>query len=197
MTACRLLPVLLLALSACVHAHRPDNAPGNIDVHAPPRDIAAHEVEPPEDPGEQMMVYSLGAVGGGGVFFPQAENEEVDATWTVGPEVSVGYGTRSRSHNEDDFFVFPERSYGGSIGWTALTRAGEGVGPIYGEAYFHETLLTVAGGWAWDPNDQTHGPQITLSTLLLFVRATHLFDLGTQAIIGIQLELPYQVVWSQ
>ena len=187
--------LIALLLSGCAHSHGRANAPGNVDVHRPPEQIDRRNVEPPEDPGENMVTLAVGPFGGAGVAF--GGDEEARFAYSVGPELGLGFGSRTRSHNEDDFIVFPERSIGANVGWTALSGEGEGVGPIYGELFYQELITWLAGGWVWDPDDHTHGPQITLSTLFLYLRATHRFDLATEIQGGISVKLPYSWIWSR
>lgn len=195
MTWGRYALIAALCSCACGHTHSARNAPGHIDVRKPPEAIERRGVEEPADPGEQMVVVSAGALGGGGVAF--GGDQDARAAYGLGPEVSIGYGTRDRSHANDILFIYPERSAGVNLGWTPLSGEGEGLGPLYGELYYHELITWLSGGWVWDPNDRAHGPQLTISTLALYVRATHLFDLGTQIQGGIALKLPYSFVSSR
>jgi hypothetical protein len=189
------LLVLLFALTGCAHTHFARNAPGHVDVYEPPAQIDRREVEPPRDPGEQMIVASAGALAGGGVAF--GGDQDSRGAYGVGPELSVAYGTRGGSHAGDDFLILPESSGGVSLGWTALSGEGEGVGPLYGELFYQVILGWLALGWAWDPDDTAHGPQGTLGVGPLYVRMTHLVDLGTQVQGGVSIKLPYVFVWSR
>lgn len=189
--------MLLCALPGCGHTHLAHNAPGHVDVMTPPAALDRRELEQPKDPGERMVVLAAGPFGGGGVAFG-GDEDEARGGWAVGPELSVGYGSRERSHHEDDFVVMPDRSLGATLGWTAVTGEGQGVGPIYGELYYHELITWLGGGWAWDPDDHVHGPQLTLTTMVLYLRATHLFDGSTQIHGGLMMKLPvHGWVWSQ
>jgi hypothetical protein len=180
---------------ACAHSHARHNAPGNIDVHQPPADLASRTPEVPDDPGEQMVVISAGALGGGGLGF--GGDRDARGVYGVGLEASIGYGTRPRSHSDDDFFILPVESVGANIGWTGLSNEGDGVGPVYGELYYGDLPAWLAAGWAYDIDDNKHGPQITFSMLFLYARMTHLFDLGTQVQAGLMMKLPYAFVWSR
>jgi hypothetical protein len=191
----RWLALLLLGTAACGHTHSARNAPGNIDVRRPPAEITKKTVEEPGDPGEQAVVVAAGALGGGGIAF--GGDEDARGAYGAGPELSLGYGTSDRSHADDDFFMYPQRSLGTNLGWTPLTGEGSGVGPLYAELYYSEVIVWLGGGWAWDPDDQRHGPQLTLTMMVLYVRATHLFDQGTQITGGISLKLPHAFVWSR
>jgi len=182
-------------VAACGHTHGARNAPGNIDVHRPPAQPADKQVEEPLDPGEQSIVLSSGVMGGGGVAL--GGDEDTRGAYGAGPELSIGYGTSDRSHNGDDFFIYPQRGFGTNLGWTALSGEGSGVGPLYSELYYQETVAWLAAGWVWDPNDHTHGPQITISTFMLYMRATHQLDAGTQLTAGISIKLPQSYVWSR
>lgn len=195
MTSKLLLVACWAGLAACAHTHSPRNAPGNIDVHQPPADLPRRSVEEPADPGEQLVTISAGALGGGGVAF--GGDDDTRGVYAVGPEASLEFGTRSRSHADDDFFIMAERSGGVNLGNTSLTSEGDGIGPFYGEVFYQEMIAELAGGWAWDPNDRAHGPQLTLQILALYVRATHLFDFGTQIQGGLVVKLPYSFISSR
>lgn len=188
--------LLALALSAaCGHTHSARNAPGNVDVRRPPERIEDETAEAPEDPGENAIVVAGGGLVGGGIGLSGERDEEF--VYGVGPELSLGYGESDVSHVDDAFFIYPQRSYGANLGWTALANEGTGVGPLYGELYFGETLLWAAGGWSWDPNDRIHGPQITLTMVALYVRLSHQLDHATQITGGISVKIPHSFVWSR
>jgi hypothetical protein len=55
---------VLLLSSGCVHWHFDRNAPGHIDVNAPPARLEPGKLEPPTDPGERYALIGVGPFGG-------------------------------------------------------------------------------------------------------------------------------------
>jgi hypothetical protein len=193
----RIQGCLLLALApACAHQHLDRNAPGIVDVRAPPRDPKLRAVEDPVDPGERMLVFGYGALAGGGAAFGGAE-DETRGFAGGGAELSSYYGESPRSHYDDDFFIYPLERFGINLGFTALSTEGDPIGPAYAEAQYGLEAVNLAAGWAWDPDDAAHGPQATLSFGFLYLRAQHLSELGTQVGAGIVLKGNYALVWSR
>ena len=186
MTPRKLAPLLAIASIGCAVHHLDANAPGHIDVLEPPHDRAARTAEPPKDPGEDMIVFTYGVLAGGGVAAPKDEN--VKGAYGIGPEASLHVGGSDYSHMHDADPVLPYRAVGFNLGWTALSRPGEGVGPIYGELQYREEGYWLAGGWAYDPDDQLHGPQATIGLGPLYLRVTELFDFGPSFQAGLVLK---------
>ena len=59
---------LFVALSTgCVHSHFQRDAPGHVDLSKPPTNPESRTVESPRDPGEKMIVTSVGPFAGLGV----------------------------------------------------------------------------------------------------------------------------------
>jgi hypothetical protein len=180
----------------CGHHHYARNAPGNIDVHAPPAELDKRELEEPADPGEQMIVLTGGAFAGYGVAFGP-DGEDGHGGYGIGPEVSVQYGSSDRSHADDQFFIFPERALGVNLGWTTISGEGQTTGPLYGELQVRSELVALAGGWAWDPTDETHGPQLTFALGPLYFRGTRQFDRSTELHAGVMLKFSSIWLWSR
>jgi len=197
----RLLLALALACAAagCRHVHRDTNAPGIIDVRTPPRDPAGTPRVRPADPGERMLTVNPGVFWGAG---PQTA--EPHGFGELGAEVTINLGENDRSHYEDDFFVYPQRGVGASLGWSAvhidLAEDGSGearLGPIYAEAQIFRLPWIVGGGLAVDPFDGDAGVQVFGAFTTLYARARYLVDGGAELAIGIQLKLPFVRVWSR
>jgi hypothetical protein len=148
-----------------------------------------HEVQDPQDPGEQAIVLTFGALAGGG--FVTGPGRNIGSSYGLGPEVSIHYGRSAGSHREDFGFTippYPETTTGLNIGWTMLTGEGRGVGPLYLEAQHAGRLYGIAAGWAWDPNDTSHGPQSTAFVGPFYARLTHFFGQSTQVTFGLVLK---------
>ena len=194
-----LLFALSLAGAGC-HGfvrHRPTNAPGVIDVMAPPREpqrTGEHAVEAPGDPGEQMLVVSAGGLYGGGARFA---DDTSGHGWLTG-EISVLRGVSDRSHYGDDFFIYPQRSWGLNLGFTFLEDDTLETGPMYVELQKSNALMsTFAGGLAFDLDDRVVGPQLSASFATLFVRGSYLWDRGVELQIGMVWKLPTMWLWSR
>src|SRR5262249_8364859 len=113
-TAMTRFSACILALAACQHWHYERNAPGHIDVTAPP----TSPTEEPGDPGEHMIVVSPGAFAGGGSGFGGDGGSRARAS--AGVLASIEYGWSPRSHVEDELFgVVPFDSIGLAVGWNA------------------------------------------------------------------------------
>ena len=190
--------VATLVSTACGHHHLERNAPGVHKIRQPPERLESREVEEPDDPGEQMIALAYGGMASGSVAFGGSSPHGDDRlNYGVGPEVSVYYGTSPSSHEDDQFFVYMERGYGINLGWTALSREGEGLGPLYGELQYSSLPAALAAGWAYDVNDEDHGPQVTFSAGPFYARVVHMLELGTQLHLGLVLKGHYLFVWSQ
>ena len=180
------------SVAACTHTDLARNAPGIVDVTTRPVTEADRL---PGDPGEQIVTLSYGARAGGGVA---SVGGSAHASYGVGPEISLGYGTRDTSHREDDWFVLPKRGVALDIGLTALTSEGRGLGPAYAQAgYRWEGIGGVAAGWAWDVNDRTHGPQLTFDFTIFYARMTHQLDTSTSVSLGLVIKGQHGWVWSR
>jgi hypothetical protein len=187
---------LFVALSTgCVHSHFQRDAPGHVDLSKPPTNPESRTVESPRDPGERMIVTSVGPFAGLGV-----DSGDGSFASTLGAEASVHYGTTDSSHAEDDFLVYPQRAVGLNVGGNLLTRVnGNGRGPSrgYAELQLFEIPFGIAGGWAWDPGLSKNGPQATAFMGPWYLRSTTLLGGSTDVELGIVIKLPAVWVWSR
>jgi hypothetical protein len=190
----------LSTLAGCGVLHSSRNAPGNIDVTRPPAVIQARRVEPPEDPGEHVLIWNAGAFGGGGLV----TGTDSQASASFGGETSLHLGTPAHTHPNDTsvlpfFFPGPGKTVGLNLGLSAgndnrpANRAG------YAEFQVSENLLySIAAGWAWDPGRRVSGPQFTGTVGPFYVRTTTMLDRATSLEIGLVFKVPVlSFAWSQ
>lgn len=191
----RLAPLALLAAAAgCRHTHLPRNAPGNVDPLAPPQAITAQRTEEPEDPGERMVVASGGVFLGGGASF--GEGGEPSGAAAIGAELTLQWGCSPHSHF-DDSIIWPITSTGLNLGWTFVDDDGGTVGPLYATVQHYRELVGLAGGWAYDPDDGDHGPQVDLLWGPMYLRVVWLTDRDPELHLGFVLKGAALWVWSQ
>jgi hypothetical protein len=197
-TAIAAAVVLAALLASGCRIHRDTNAPGHIDLDTPPRAPAQGgdpPVEAPSDPGERMVTLNPGVFGGFGGRFARDGDR---GTGFVGVELTLNRGASSRSHNGDDFFVYPWSGRGASLGWTIAQFGDEAsVGPIYAEVHGFKLWGGLAAGYAVDVGDRVHGPQVTAWFLTYLVRARYMVGGGFELYIGGQLKLPFVWISSQ
>ena len=190
--------LIVVALVGC-HYHRDANAPGIIDPAIPPVHLADREPEYPADPGEKMVMLTYGLLGGGGATTSN-DRGFVD----LNPEVTLSWGESTTTHNDaasklfiPKSVVMPPKSYGVSLGWSALRFTKEldgtvatGVGPIYVEAQRSWVLAGFGGGVAIDPRSGAAGPQVQGFYTFYFLRMRYLFGDGFEVFGGLQLKIP-------
>jgi hypothetical protein len=206
----RLAPALLLSLLAGCIAHGQRNAPGKIQVEQPPPAQRIHCSAPeiPDDPGERYFTVSTGVGFAGGPSFDRAD--DIGALYALSVETSLHLGSRDTSHRDDSSLIplaneknWPQRSVALNLGWNVLERRGSGaaVGAGYAELQAFSMKLLASGlaaGWTYDPEDDVHGPQVTLFTLgFMYVRFRHLLDRGSDLMFGVQYKIPLSYVWSR
>ena len=200
-----LLAFVTAASLGCGAAHLPHNAPGNIDVTAPPRDLTRIAVERPADPGEYVLGWTTGALVGGGLSTPGPRG-----VFSGSAETSLHLGVNRTSHNHDTsqlwpfvgrgFGEYPMTGWAGgfNLGWTLGTDNRPANSAGYAEAQLtYSGVLGVAAGWAWDPARAAHGPQITANLGPLYLRSTTMLEVGTSIEAGLVLKLPAVWVWSR
>ena len=198
--------ILVWGLGGCLSLrhHRDTNAPGIADIEAAPeygRDQPSEqgaeserpEPERPNDPGERIVTLNPGMFGSVGGRLGQPPGQRFAGS--IGFELSLNRGTSPHSHYGDDFFVYPLRGYGASLGGSLMfTSDGTpGAGPVYLEVHKFR-LFTGAGlGYAVDVANGAHGPQVSAWFTTIYVRMRYLFSDGFGLFVGGQLKIP--IVW--
>lgn len=190
-----ILVLFAVCATGCVRTHLQHDAPGNIDVRARPVSPESRIPETPRDPGERLLVTSVGPFAGIGLA--AGGDRDGMRSNSVGVEGSVIYGTASHSHNEDDFFLYPETGVGLNLGANLVTREHTGPSTTYAELQYHDLFTGIAAGWAWDPRLALSGPQVTAFAGPLYLRSTTLLGAGTDVQIGLFFKLPAVWVWSR
>lgn len=177
--------------------HRDRNAPGLVDVAEPPANLEPGKTVLPGDPGERMVTFNPGVFGGGGYAFGRDAGER--GIFPLGVELTLNRGEHARSHNRDDFFVYPFEGTGVSLGWEAIELGGDELetGPIYLEVQRFEAFFGMAGGIAFDPGDVDVGVQGSAWYGPYFARARYLADGGFEIVSGLQIKVPLVWVWSR
>ena len=192
------LSALLTSLIGCssLRIHRDRDAPGHVDLAAEPRFPEQREVEDPRDPGERLLILNSGGYIAG--WLSSNDDYKKDQSLpTGGLEFSVLYAERELSHYADDFVLYPQEAWGGSIGWTFF-QSGEGLGPLYLEGeYLFYGIFTASGGYAWDPSTNAHGPQVSLSLGPFLFRTLYRAGDRFDFTLGAVFKLPTVWVWSR
>jgi hypothetical protein len=187
------LGLLALTAQACVVLHSAHNAPGHIEVAAPPSHLDSRTTESPLDPGEWMGVAALGPYAGGGLTLGGPNGAA--AAGAVGAELTLQLGDQELSH-PDDAIVFPRRSLGVSVGW-AETLGDRNVASLYLEAQAMYHLVGLAAGWQIGPDKSTRGPQLTAFFGPLYLRGDVGLDGTTTVHLGVMLKFIGVLVWSK
>jgi hypothetical protein len=189
--------IAVFAVAACQHWHSDRNAPGHIDVLAPPLDVARRTVESPTDPGEHVVMFSPGFFGGGGGSFG---NGRVSRTFgLLGIEAGFRRGVRNTSHTEGDWTpFFPDHAWGANLGWTFANTSEGGLhaGPIYVELQYSLWMSSFAAGYAIDPNGD-QGPQLTLSAGPFYFRTTYFVPDAAAIQFGLVVKFPFVWAWNR
>ncbi len=200
-----LLAGLTAASLGCGAVHLPHNAPGNIVVEAPPRDLTRVAVERPADPGEYVLAWTTGVLVGGGLSTPGSSG-----FFSGSAETSLHLGVNRTSHDYDSselwplvngrFGEYPMNGWAGglNLGWTLSTTSRPANSAGYAEAQLtFSGALGMAAGWAWDPARSAHGPQLTVNLGPIYLRSTTMLQAGTSIEAGLVLKLPAVWVWSR
>lgn len=199
----------LVALPGCLVFHLERNAPGDVDVHAPPRHIEVERTETPEDPGEHVTRLSLGPYMQAGPAFLH-DVRETTPRLEVGAELSLAWYDLEVSHtpNPNAFFGFkhngllfieqPVDQINLAWSFVDVTTPEARIGPLYLE--WQRTYLAsrplhgwgVLAGWSLNPYDLSHGPQLGLLGFngVLFSRLSYRFGEGLSAMFGFTYKLP-------
>jgi len=204
-----LAALCVLLLGGCI-THGQRNAPGIAKIEQPPpaHTVQCMEPEVPFDPGERVLTLSTGFAFGGGAGF--ARSDDVQGLYALTVETTLHYGIRRESHRDDPPLIpmvhekyWPDLSVALNLGWHVLQREanGAGVGAGYAELQVFGLRLYgsgLAAGWAYDPTEKIHGPQVTIFTWgVFFLRVTHLLDRGTDLLAGVQFKFPVSYMWSR
>jgi hypothetical protein len=196
----RFLPSLLLICSGCTTLHGSRNAPGNIDVEAPPRNMRARRVERPRDPGEHVLHWNAGGLAGGGV----ATGAGSRSTASASAETSLHLGWSAHTHAYDEGllpFQSPDLGHalGVNLGWSIGNSNRPASSAGYAELqYSWQLLASLAAGWAWDPARKQGGPQVTGTLGPVYLRSTTMLDNATSLEIGLVLKIPVlSYTWSR
>jgi hypothetical protein len=190
----------LASLPSCSHTHLRTNAPGHVDVATPPKEIERREVELPRDPGEHRLALSYGVLLGTASALREHAGDSTGGAASL--ELSVHYAQAKRSHYDDDLLwpAFPYGGFGINLGYEPLSPYVSldeaALKRFYVEAQYTHALWAAAG-WRADFDRGRHGPQATLGAGPLYVRAVHLFDMGSQFEIGIVIKGYHAWVWSR
>lgn len=199
--------LVIAALLIGCHHHRDTNAPGVVELERPPSPPNRTTLQYPGDPGERMFSISAGGLGGGGV-----RTSPGDGMFDLAAEVTLSWGESDRSHNDRASRLFiprgmliPQRSESLTLGWSAAQiifgDSGQPteleLGPLYLEAQRARGWWGVAAGWAFDPTNRDHGPQLNGFVGVNYLRLRYLIDGGFEFALGYQLKIPTTWVWSR
>lgn len=195
------LVVTAIPFAGCAVVHSSKNAPGNTDIMKPPSILQNRAIERPEDPGENVIIWNAGALGGGGVTL----GGDGAGQSAISGETSVHMGSTKYSHPIDSTVLpglpvsTPDISYGLTLGGTLGTKSRSANRAAYAEFEVSSRLLySLSGGWAWDPGRQEHGPQFTGGLGPLYLRSTTMLGRSTSLEIGLIFKLPVLTyTWSQ
>lgn len=180
----------------CISFQSTRNAPGVADIKAPPRDPSSHTVEVPRDPGEHVLLWNAGAMGGGGVSIANEASSKATASVSFSGETSVHFGWSDRTHEGIGPLLVPDPgiSVGANLGWTLAPSGRVSTNAGYAELQVSNSLLySLAGGWAYDVDRKESGPQATLTVGPFYARSTTILSAGTAVEVGIVFKLPVVV----
>lgn len=197
-----------LGATGCLVFHPERDAPGHIDVHAPPERIEVERAEVPEDPGQRVTRLLLGPY----LLTGPATRQGQSATLALqaGGELSLGFFELEQSHApavdpslgmRDPGLYFPEGTIDQvNLGWSVVELLGsqQHLGPVYLEWQRTRARESPARSWGWmagysvSPHDGTHGPQLGALALsgLVFARASYQFGRGASVLVGFTHKLP-------
>lgn len=209
--------VAVIALAACgpgLKHHSSRNAPGIVDIDAPPAqenaDPAWYEV--PRDPGE----HAVGIAPGMGVQFG-AGRISSDFTVEMTAQLHVSYAPRESSLGRGAV-GYPWDSWGATLGWGIFQVTEDDdpntfmddeyyFGPIFAEVTRQWLFFSASAGLVLYPTPGEvasgraegvdAGGQISLMAMPFGVRARYVADTGFEIFAGYQFEIPYAVTWSR
>ena len=180
------LSLLALMATGCFYSRAYErNAPGHIDLTAPPPAVRR---ELPADPGRQGLLVSAGLLGGqaiaGGETGERTLQVELSTAWYQLPPGA-----------EDDTKRLPTRT-GINLGWTAAGSTAT-THRLYLEAQRASDLIGAAAGWTAHPVTGAHGPQATLFLGPLWLRGLWLLDGRAELQLGFQLKGHARFGWHR
>jgi hypothetical protein len=176
--------------------HLEHNAPGLVDVHAPPEGGAALKeghVERPKDPGEHHLTVSPGVATG---LHQSITDSSDDVAFVIGPDVALHWSVNDWSHWQDNEGGWPIWSVGVAGGWLfPVGKPNEHV--VYTAAFARHLLGGGEVGYAWTPQDG-HGVHFGVD-LLMFSFQANVYpaaDTATFMFLGM-FKYPLSFFWSQ
>jgi hypothetical protein len=207
-----ILVCLLTSLGACHVVHLRKDAPGDVDVLSPPEDLETQATQVPDDPGEEVVVMTLGLSNASGSLINRSGRPRVSYQLII--ESSFAWYDVPESpvlRPEMDWMMPGEvgkRLPGSSftqlnLGLSPLevTRDGAHLGPVYAELQrtfilphrlfaFHTSAI--AAGYVYHSALKAHGPQLTVSFLgnLLSLRGAYFLDRGAFLGGSLNLKIP-------
>jgi len=199
--ALTVLAVAIAAHAGCVY-HLDRNSPGTVNLHQPPAQAIAGEVEEPGDPGERGLVVSAGALAGAG----GRVGSDSGVAAEVAAELSFHYGEFKQSHERGTLIaplpLLPARRRGVNLGFVFLEpdKTDDNkteLGPAYVEWHDARTMWSWAAGYGVDFGDGTHGPQVSATFAGAYAKASYRFDRGAEFMLGLVLKLPVTLIWSK
>jgi hypothetical protein len=209
---------IMAVLAGCgpgLKHHSSHNAPGNVDIDAPPaRQTAEPDTyEVPVDPGEN----ALGIAPGGSIQFGAGRLTGDTMAMEFALQLHLSYSKRGSSRGRGAV-GYGWDNWGATVGWAFVqntededpeTYSGSDtyMGPIYAEVTRQWYALAASAGVAIYPTPGSSangraegvdaGAQISLMCEPFGVRARFVQDSGFEIFAGYQFEIPYAVTWSQ
>jgi hypothetical protein len=174
------LALAVLGAGGCLHVDSQRNAPGHVDVRAPPARIEIERTERPADPGERIVVLSPGVL--------------LARSSPVGLELSFHYGESSVSHERDHRvggLLLPDRSLALNLGGTVSA------GQFYAEVQAGTPIAALAAGYVRDRDRARSGAQSTAFLGPLYLRVRYFPDGGGQLELGFLFKAPLAISWSR
>ncbi len=98
--------------------------------------------------------------------------------------------------------ILPDRRKGINVGWIVYEPGEDDaeaadLGPLYVEYQESERVWGWAVGYGYDPQDDSHGPQVSANGFGYYGKASYRLGRGFDAVIGVVIKLPQSIVWSR
>lgn len=211
-----ILMCLLTSLGACHVVHLREDAPGHVDVLSPPEDLETQATQVPDDPGEEVMMMTLGLSNASGALIDRSGRPRVSYQLII--ESSLAWYDMPESlvlRPEMDWVMpgevgkrLPKTSFMQlNFGFSPLevTADGARLGPVYAELQrtfilshrlFAFNTSAIAAGYVYHSALKSHGPQLTLSFLgnLISLRGAYFLDRGAFLGGSLNVKIP-AVMW--